>query len=29
MALNFTDANFAELAEKSDKPVVIDLWAEW
>ena len=29
MALNFTDANFAELAEKSDKPVLIDLWAEW
>jgi thioredoxin 1 len=29
MALEFTDANFAELAEKSDKPVMIDLWAEW
>jgi thioredoxin 1 len=29
MALEFTDANFAELAEKSDKPVLIDLWAEW
>jgi thioredoxin 1 len=29
MALEFTDANFAELAEKSDKPVVVDLWAEW
>jgi thioredoxin 1 len=29
MALEFTDANFAELAEKSDKPVIIDLWAEW
>ncbi len=29
MALEFTDANFEELAEKSDKPVIIDLWAEW
>ncbi len=24
-----TDANFDELVLKSDKPVVIDLWAEW
>jgi len=29
MALEFTDANFEELALKSDKPVVIDLWAVW
>lgn len=29
MALEFTDANFEELAMKSDKPVVIDLWAVW
>lgn len=24
-----TDSNFEELVLKSDKPVVIDLWAEW
>lgn len=29
MALEFTDANFNELALKSDKPVVVDLWAVW
>ena len=29
MALEITDANFEELAEKSDKPVIVDLWAEW
>jgi thioredoxin 1 len=29
MALEFTDANFDELALKSDKPVVVDFWAEW
>lgn len=29
MALEFTDANFAELVEKSDKPVLVDFWAEW
>lgn len=29
MALIFTDANFEELALKTDKPVVVDLWAEW
>ncbi len=27
MALEITDANFAELVEKSDKPVMIDFWA--
>ena len=29
MALEFTEANFEELALKSDKPVVVDFWAEW
>ncbi len=29
MALEITVANFAELVEKSDKPVVLDFWAEW
>jgi len=29
MALEFTDANFEELALNSDKPVMIDFWAEW
>jgi len=29
MALEFTDANFDELAMKSDKPVIVDFWAEW
>jgi thioredoxin 1 len=29
MALELTDANFAELVEKSDKPVLVDFWAEW
>jgi thioredoxin 1 len=29
MALEFTDTNFEELALKSDKPVVVDFWAEW
>ena len=24
-----TDSNFEELVLKSDKPVVLDLWAEW
>jgi len=29
MALELTDANFDELVLKSDKPAVVDLWAEW
>lgn len=29
MALEFTDANFDELVKKSDKPVLVDFWAEW
>jgi thioredoxin 1 len=29
MALEFTDTNFEELALKSDKPVLVDFWAEW
>lgn len=29
MAVEFTDANFEEQVLKSDKPVVIDFWAEW
>ncbi len=29
MALEFTDSNFEELALKSDKPVMVDFWAEW
>jgi len=28
MALTVTDANFEELV-KSDKPLVVDFWAEW
>ena len=29
MAVEFTDSNFEELAIKSDKPVLVDFWAEW
>ena len=29
MTLEVTDANFEELVLKSDKPVVVDFWAEW
>ncbi len=29
MALELTDSNFEELVLKSDKPVLVDLWAEW
>ena len=29
MALEITDANFDELVLKSDKPVLIDFWAEF
>ena len=29
MALEITDANFDEVVLKSEKPVVVDFWAEW
>ncbi|NND77095.1 MAG: thioredoxin [Flavobacteriales bacterium] len=29
MALELTGANFEELALNSDKPVMVDFWAEW
>jgi len=29
MAIEVNDANFEELVIKSDKPVVVDFWAEW
>ena len=29
MALEITDSNFEELVKGSDKPVLIDFWAEW
>lgn len=28
-AVEITDSNFEELVLKSDKPVVVDFWAEW
>jgi thioredoxin 1 len=29
MALEITDANFEETVIQSDKPVILDFWAEW
>ncbi len=29
MALEITDANFDEQVMKSEKPVILDFWAEW
>jgi thioredoxin 1 len=29
MAIEFTDANFEAEVLKSDKPVIVDFWAEW
>jgi thioredoxin 1 len=29
MALEITDSNFEELVKKSNKPVLVDFWAEW
>ena len=29
MAQAVTEATYSELVEKSDKPVMIDFWAEW
>lgn len=29
MAIEITDANFEELVMNSDKPVLLDFWAEW
>lgn len=29
MALEVNDTNFEEVVIKSDKPVVVDFWAEW
>ncbi|MDR0714624.1 MAG: thioredoxin [Bacteroidales bacterium] len=29
MAIIITDSNFEEVVLKSDKPVLVDFWAEW
>lgn len=29
MALELTDSNFEEKVIQSDKPVIVDFWAEW
>jgi thioredoxin 1 len=29
MALEITDQNFEEIVAKSEKPVIVDFWAEW
>ncbi len=29
MALELTDHNFDEIVLRSDKPVIVDFWAEW
>jgi len=29
MAVEFNDSNFEQLVKKSDKPVLVDFWAEW
>lgn len=29
MAIELTDQNFNEVVLKSDKPVIVDFWAEW
>lgn len=29
MTIEVTDANFEEVVLKSDKPVLVDFWAEW
>lgn len=29
MTVDVTDSNFEEVVLKSDKPVIVDFWAEW